>query len=91
MKLIYKLVKYPRTLSKVEREALSSHPIIRKLIQQTKGSNSDSKSFYIPLDALLNYKDSESTNNSTYHQEEMRSNEDEHLHNLNFKSEKKAM
>lgn len=53
VKLLYKFVQSPASLTKGERITLMAHPIIRDLINYSKSNNCGPGNFYIPLNSLL--------------------------------------
>lgn len=53
VKLLWKLVQSPGSLTKSERMILMSHPVVRGLISYSKSNNWGPWTFYVPLDNLL--------------------------------------
>ena len=70
---------------------MSNHPVISNLIEQTKDASSDSKSFYIPLDALLNYDKFEVAKISAINKAEVPPQKPSDRENAKLNSEIKAM
>lgn len=53
-KLLVKLLQFPETITRYDMKVLSTHPVIKQLLKQSKENSMTNTSFYIPIDSLLN-------------------------------------